>query len=171
MLRTPRLLALPTQLNQRCGSIAAASRGEIEKNSHRTHLGCQLVRKPPSVLQMVPARCDHHSSRRRRPHAAEPDDTLRPAHNKSWARELFGVVDPAREPATHADHRDRFAAGFFGDFQARRGDHRSCAASRSLTDLVAIVFLLAVPKIVPTTRLRSPVGVGLLGCDCGCPNF
>ena len=40
--------------NRCCGSIAAASRGEIEKNSASNSSGCQLVRKPPSRLQMVP---------------------------------------------------------------------------------------------------------------------
>ena len=36
-----------------CGSIAAASRGEMAKNSASNSSGCQEVRNPPSRLQIV----------------------------------------------------------------------------------------------------------------------
>ncbi len=44
-----------TSSSSRCwGSIAAASRGEMAKNSASNSSGCQEVRNPPSRLQIVP---------------------------------------------------------------------------------------------------------------------
>ena len=44
-----------TSINSRCcGSMPAASRGEIAKNSASNSSGAHVVRKPPSRLQMVP---------------------------------------------------------------------------------------------------------------------
>ena len=44
-----------TSSNSRCwGSIPAASRGEMPKNSASNSSGCQEVKNPPSRLQIVP---------------------------------------------------------------------------------------------------------------------
>ena len=108
-----------TSSSSRCwGSIAAASRGEIPKNSASNSFGCQAVRKPPSRLQIVPGGCGPRSSRRPRPSGPSGTRTmpLRPVVQQPPV--LGGGVHPAGKPAPHAHHRNWFGVGTFGDLQA-----------------------------------------------------
>ena len=120
----------PRGASRCCGSIAAASRGEMAKNSASNSSGCQEVRKPSFavadrprhgvVVRVVPVGVP--------PFGAVPATMpLRPFCSNS--QYCSGLFTPPGNRHRHSDDGDGLGARLLGDSR-RASDRRSCGAPR-----------------------------------------
>ena len=149
-----------TSMNNRCcGSIAAASRGGMAKNSASNSSGCQVERKPPSRLQIVPGTVWSSVNRASASHRSGGTRTmpLRPSRNSSQYCSGLSTPPGNRQPIPTTAIGSVPAFSAISRRALRSSILRSASVMTALRSGVAVVirFLGVFAKVVPTTRIRK----------------